>query len=413
MNDLQTAFNAEIGKLPDILLRDLLAKKLTEGGADYDAGLIERLIEHLHKSDDERFEYDNDGPDISLDITFGEKDISSIEQATADFIENLPNLIQDISESSAKAMLRRFKQDWSDFRPHENLQFNQFRENLRGRWGKAIDLSRMLLHVSIDTGEAFQRRLSRSKAKKNRALKSVLCRLHLRSCQVMSEIICLLENGYADGAMARWRTLYELSAVATVISDGGDDLAERYAAHDAVEAKRELDVFIKHHEELGYAPPTKQAVKHTDQMFNHVISQYGKEFGKPHGWAVGFLGINNSDPKFSDIEAAAGRSSMRSYYKMASYNVHASPRGLRRRIGTIDQMDLLIAGATNAGIEEPGQNAVFSLTQITCLLFRPNHKLDDLVTMRGIVMLRDKAVDEFHKAAKKLKRDDRAAKWQP
>ena len=52
------------------------------------------------------------------------------------------------------------------------------------------------------------------------------------------EIICLLENGFADGAMARWRTLHEIAIVAIVLSKHGEDIAQGYLDHQAVESKR-------------------------------------------------------------------------------------------------------------------------------------------------------------------------------
>ena len=48
----------------------------------------------------------------------------------------------------------------------------------------------------------------------------------VRACQVTDEIICLLENGFADGAMARWRTLHEIAVVAVVISQHGENLCD-------------------------------------------------------------------------------------------------------------------------------------------------------------------------------------------
>jgi len=38
--------------------------------------------------------------------------------------------------------------------------------------------------------------------------------------------------------MARWRTLHEINVVITLIAEDGDELAERYLAHDIVESAR-------------------------------------------------------------------------------------------------------------------------------------------------------------------------------
>jgi len=70
-----------------------------------------------------------------------------------------------------------------------------------------------------------------------------MLRLHIRACQVTNEIIILLENGYADGAMARWRTLHEIATVAAVIAKFGDELAERYVHYQIVESTKALTAY--------------------------------------------------------------------------------------------------------------------------------------------------------------------------
>ena len=52
-----------------------------------------------------------------------------------------------------------------------------------------------------------------------------------RACQVYREIVCLAKHGFADGAFARWRTLYELAVITLFINEYGDDVAKSY--HDA------------------------------------------------------------------------------------------------------------------------------------------------------------------------------------
>jgi hypothetical protein len=52
------------------------------------------------------------------------------------------------------------------------------------------------------------------------------------------EIIVLLENELADGAMARWRTLHEITTVAILIEKYGEDVAERYVNNQIVESKK-------------------------------------------------------------------------------------------------------------------------------------------------------------------------------
>jgi hypothetical protein len=232
-----------------------------------------------------------------------------------------------------------------------------------------------------------------------------LSSLHIRACQVTAEIIVLLENGYPDGAMARWRTLHEISVTSTVLSDGGDELARRYLAHEAIEAKQAVEQYAKDHRELGEKPLAARVLRRIANTYASAITEFGPQFKNKYGWAVGYVG-GGSDPKFPDLAAAADRAAMHSYYKQASYNVHASPRGIAQRIGTIDEPGLLIAGATNAGLEEPAARTANTLLQMTSLLFGSNWKLDELVRIQVLINLRDEINRALIRAANRLRRDE-------
>jgi len=107
--------------------------------------------------------------------------------------------------------------------------------------------------LSRGGGEAYKRH-RKSKSKRHAYRRFVLTRLHVRACQVSDEVITLLENGFADGAMARWRTLHELGVVATLIADGDERLAERYIHHDAVDVKRQANDYEQVQVPIGYPP---------------------------------------------------------------------------------------------------------------------------------------------------------------
>ena len=58
-------------------------------------------------------------------------------------------------------------------------------------------------------------------------LQFALLRIHETAIKVMREAKILLENGSASGAMARWRTLFELSVVANYLIKH-PELSEKY-----------------------------------------------------------------------------------------------------------------------------------------------------------------------------------------
>lgn len=59
-------------------------------------------------------------------------------------------------------------------------------------------------------------------------LKKSLRQIYTRGCQVYYEVIVLVANGLANGAWARWRTLYELSIMAEFISENGEKAAKKF-----------------------------------------------------------------------------------------------------------------------------------------------------------------------------------------
>ena len=208
--------------------------------------------------------------------------------------------------------------------------------------------------------------------------------------------------------MALWRTLYEVGVVAAVIADGGEDLARRYVEHEVVESKLAMEEYARCHVALGFKPVSNRERKRVERAFAAVVKKYGADFGKPYGWAADSL--KRKKVTFRDLEDAAKRSAMRSYYKMASYNVHSdTAKSIFWRLGVIGDQSIIVAGATDAGFAEPAQNAAITLVQITALLLSERiSSLDVMIQLRALSMMRDEILDAFMRAERELKRDHRA-----
>src|SRR5205085_1323322 len=148
------------------------------------------------------------------------------------------------------------KSRWATENSLQSEEISEFRKRLERRWGEPLDQLRMLLTVSREWFEGRHKREISQTAHKDEEFREIIARLLARACQVTDEIICLLENGFADGAMARWRTLHEIAVVATIISQYGESIAERYLAHQAVESKKKMDKYLACYQQLGYKPLT-------------------------------------------------------------------------------------------------------------------------------------------------------------
>jgi hypothetical protein len=175
------------------------------------------------------------------------------------------------------------KKKWPEQFAWEDLIVTDFRQNLEARWGKGLDLLRMLLAICLEIGAENLKRHTRSKRRSKTHLSEVLVRLHARACQVSAEIITLMEGGFADGAMARWRTLHEIGVVATIIHDFGEKTAERYVDHQFVESKAGMDEYSRSSISLGYKPISKRSSDKITQDYNAVLKKYGNEFASPFG----------------------------------------------------------------------------------------------------------------------------------
>ena len=233
----------------------------------------------------------------------------------------------------------------------------------------------------------------------------------MRACQVTDEILCLLENGFADGAMARWRTLHEIAVVAAVILQYGDEITERYIDHQAVESKRSMDKYIACSPQLGYKPMTPRMQAKITKAHEKVITKYGKNFHSDYGWAAYHL--KKERPNFTHLEEAAGRTEMRAHYQMGNDNVHAGIKSMYVRLGLIGDYEGLLAGRSNAGLTEPGQNAAHTLTQLAVLVCFSEPIFDDYVISDMLMTLRDEIPRSFAKVEAQLQKEDKAIRRAP
>jgi hypothetical protein len=269
-------------------------------------------------------------------LEFTREDIEQIERTFTEFVQNhLPEIIQKATVDLSRNILSDLKAKWKSESRRQRRELAGFKKRLYERWEVPIEGLRMLVTISRELGDTINQELAHSTESAGREhLIDVTLRLHARACQITEEVICLLEGGFADGAMARWRTLHEVAVVATFISEHGEDLAQHYMLHNAVESNRAMHDYRQCQTQLGYDELDDSDVKTLLDSYDAVIAQFGKDFGKgDYGWAGHHLGI--SKPTFKDIERAAGIGHLRAHYRMASHNVHANPKGVFVKLGLV------------------------------------------------------------------------------
>lgn len=402
---LRTELRLLLEELPRIAISAVVKEKLNDCGIHDDEPLVDALTHHLLTCPSEKFNW-NDDKYQDLRLSFVDSDFTKALQDVEDFLKNdLSGFLTEAVDSCATIICKELCKNWPEQSIFERNEMQGFRDRLQLRWCKGLDPLRMLLICAREINGNFFDKLQRSKAKTGLLRRHVLILLHMRACQTTMEVISLLENGLADGAFARWRTLYEIGVVASLIDTHGDDIAQRYLDHDCVAMKRSLENALKHDNPNSTPSVPKRTQKEIIRDYNDVIAKYGPHFNSHYGWASHHLCIKN--PTFQELEIAAGGDALPPIYKWASFKVHAGVSGLLWNLGDLSEEFLTLLGASNAGIEEPAVNTAYSLTQVTSLLYGNSNKLEDMIELAALCKLRDRVTNECTRAARKLDREER------
>src|SRR4029453_18700836 len=106
----------------------------------------------------------------------------------------------------------------------------------------------------------------------------IVTRLHARACQISLEVHTLLSFGLADGAMARCRTLHEIAATAFFVHDQGEQTAERYVLHEAIESWRAACDYNRHARALKMRPYSATEMNTIEKARKQLLDRFGKSF---------------------------------------------------------------------------------------------------------------------------------------
>lgn len=407
---LNTIVLEQLRQAPKMFIRHRLEELIAKKAPDAPKAAVKAFAAHLLDAREDAFTWDNGSHDTRhFTIELTAEELEPLVDQTKEFVEQeLPDIVPGLVRTTAASILKSLKADWPAQRAHEEAQMDQFCAHLHARWGEAFDTLRMMYTIATEIGNEVVKMRRRSHAKKDAVLHDTMVRLHARACQVTKEIITLMERGLADGAMARWRTLHEITIVAALLVEHGEDIAVRYRAHEAVEAKRAMDRYALYHAQLGYGPPSAREIEAIDKAYEASLARFGDRFGSEYGWAAFHLDMKK--PRLVDLEAALWRAEMQSYYRMASYNVHAGSRGLTFRLGILEgeSAPIAIAGASNAGFVDPARNTASDLTLITSLLSSGTDRFDRMVEWQLLINLRNELPKKLDKAQRELDRAHRA-----
>ena len=288
-------------------------------------------------------------------------DVAQLKEAIS---SSIPELADELGEE----MLAGIKEDAfpAGIEHHRAARF-AFEQTLMSFWKEPLELLELFISLATEAGSEFNSEFRMNLSVKAMPYSKVLTRLHGRACQISKEIAVLLRSGYADGAHARWRTLYELTVVGAWIGKYGQELAERYLLHRTIQKHKAAKEYQKHCEGLGQQPLSQEEVNALEEGRDRLIEHFGNSFETTYGWAASVTCTGR--PGMSHLEKGAGLTQWAPYHDLASSNIHADSRGMYFRLGlSPSQEDVILAGPSNMGLADPGHSTAISLCILTTIL---------------------------------------------
>ena len=382
----------------------IIEEKLRDQGAPVEDFPMDEFVDKLiagELGDSFSWEESRSYPD-NVVLNFTSADVEAVVEANDVAVQGAQEVLEQVSINSARGFVRTLIRNFPEEKAEVDVALYGFRKRLALRWGKALDLFEMLLFVSSDLFDEMTESLGRSKARKGIHLRDALGGIHARALRTARAVLVLLQHGMADEAYARWRTLYELSVLADFISMHGEEAAIRYMEHETVALQRRAENAAEWGQRVG----TSAERKSVKSDYDYVIQKYGRVFAKPYGWAADWCG-DASNPRFANLEQVVRGQQTAPPYKEASFQVHGSRAGLLGP-GSLDG-EVVITGASNAGLHIPIINSSIAILQITSTALS-HSPADDLIITQILAVLNDKVQKEAMKAARQLEKEEREAR---
>ena len=218
--------------------------------------------------------------------------------------------------------------------------------------------------------EAFENELSNTFIE--RSLLNVLIRSYPQCILVLKEVICLVKNGYPDGALARSRRIYENMIIATYLNKHKTDadfqkVIDRYFDDHHIRAnygKRKVYLNANQTDKARecYETINKLVKKHTTSK--NINKKRDEIISNNYWWA------KNSPMSFGKLSECFDDEYAKLLYLRACYSIHAGAYGDVALLGRPHSDEArLYSGRTYNGAATSMQLAVSSFCNITEIVF--------------------------------------------
>jgi hypothetical protein len=280
--------------------------------------------------------------------------------------------------------------------------------DIEERWGNPFRAFEVVAYMAYELGAELNE-LSNQEDETSggdEVSANLIALLHGRACTTADEVLCLMRNGFANGAAARQRTLHELAVTITLIVEDSDQgLAERYAAYSYIEQYQDAQVYQERAPMIQREPLAAEEFTAIERDYQDVLRTYGDSFRKRNQWAAPLFPAGE-DITFARLEKAAGLDHLRPFYRFANHEIHAGARAAVLNLHVSDAYCSIGAGArSDTDFGEVGHAALISLVQATVPLMREleglGADLDVVLKMQILLRMLDDAGKAFLRASRR------------
>ncbi len=200
-----------------------------------------------------------------------------------------------------------------------------FSKGMSGNFRKQFQYFQAYLHVNTTVYNRMQQHFLAAKPA-NKKL-NLIFPLYGYLTRQASQIFTLLLNGYPDGSLRLWRSLYEFAVIELLFIKEytNENLQRQFIDHFQKAQKKKTDSHQKHYVELKHPPLEDSLINFVKTRSDTLSAQYGKTFlEEDYGWCSVIFPSQKKKVTFRDIEEYVGLSRLRPYYIWASGHCHPS-----------------------------------------------------------------------------------------
>jgi len=200
--------------------------------------------------------------------------------------DSATDLIETLVAKGPKDLLKAIKQEALAMVEADRLEKKAFEGRNYKRWEEPLNLLTLLWRYSTELAENHS---LEGPQDGDCLVFDTLAHLQPKALLVTGEILCLLEGGYADGALARWRTLHEIVVTAMFIAKHGHKAALGYRLSMWFENSRAAKQVNRYASRAGIEPLSVQELDEIEAVRAEAEKQLGKVLKTDWDWADDIL----------------------------------------------------------------------------------------------------------------------------